>query len=136
MTRRRPLSSLRPHFPPSGRNVGAPRLRGIVSPVAENEFHHRASTRAGAPTSQLTLLLVDSHSIYRRGLAACTAALPEVERVYEAASVTEVAGHSSIGTIDVALVDQSLPGALELVRALGAGGRTRVLVCCAGAGER
>lgn len=86
--------------------------------------------------ADLRILLVDSHPIYRRGLAACLAALPEVAGVDEASTVAEAAAHPSLATVDVALVDQSLRGALELVRALRASGRVRVLVCCAGGGER
>ena len=80
--------------------------------------------------SPLTVLLVDPHSIYRRGLAACLMQLDEVSLVYEATDSRSAAEHPALSDAQVVVLDYDAPGALDLVRSLGRvnGSRSRVVV--------
>jgi DNA-binding NarL/FixJ family response regulator len=62
------------------------------------------------------ILVVDSHSIFRRGIVACLTSLPEVASVVEAESVEDAWARSAPGAVDLVLVDPDLPGGIRFVR--------------------
>jgi DNA-binding NarL/FixJ family response regulator len=70
----------------------------------------------------LNVLLVDTHAIYRRGLAEFLRSLPEVTSVSEADSVTSARADPIAGVADLVFVGDELAQARELVRELGSSG--------------
>jgi len=60
------------------------------------------------------LFVLDTHTIYRRGLVACLDRLDEVEAVADAESVRDAWEHPALFAADLVLVDPSLPGGGEL----------------------
>jgi DNA-binding NarL/FixJ family response regulator len=74
-----------------------------------------------APPTRLRgmrVFVVDSHSIYRRGLVACLEGLDEIVSVAEASTVVEAHEHPALRDADVVLVDYDTRGVHEFVRAL------------------
>jgi DNA-binding NarL/FixJ family response regulator len=81
------------------------------------------------------LFVLDSHTIYRRGLAACLEEIAEVEHVAEADGVREAWEHPGLFASDIVLVDPSLPGGPDFVGAVREATGARVIVCSAECGE-
>src|SRR4051812_50045882 len=77
------------------------------------------------PHLGVKLFVLDSHTIYRRGLVASLDRLDEVEIVCEADSVREAWEHPGLFACDIVLVDPSLNGGGGLVRARRPGDRAR-----------
>jgi DNA-binding NarL/FixJ family response regulator len=75
------------------------------------------------------ILLLDPHSIYRGGLAACLAAMEEVDAVTEAGTVGEALQNGAIGDADVVIVDHDLPGGHEFIRKVRETSSARVIAC-------
>jgi DNA-binding NarL/FixJ family response regulator len=75
------------------------------------------------------LFVVDPHTIYRRGLAACLEALPEVESVDQAGSVREAWESAPLFESDLVLVDHIMPGGADFVGAVGESTGARVVLC-------
>ena len=75
--------------------------------------------------------VLDPHTIYRRGLAACLELMPEVERVGHAASVAEAWGHPALPDADLVVLDPTAAGSGEFVGAVDA----RVMVCSSDGAE-
>jgi DNA-binding NarL/FixJ family response regulator len=75
------------------------------------------------------LIVVDPHTIYRRGLAACLEALPEVDSVHQAGSVREAWETPPLFDADLVLVDHQMPGGQDFVGAVGEATGARVLLC-------
>ena len=71
----------------------------------------------------------DSHSIYRRGLAASLALLEGVESVAHAGSVRESWEHPELFNSDVVLVDIAMPGGPDFVAAVAEATGAKVVVC-------
>jgi DNA-binding NarL/FixJ family response regulator len=78
---------------------------------------------------RLKVFILDAHSIYRGGLAACLSALEEVEQVGEAGSVAEAKQRPDLPGADVVLIDHDLPGGHEFIRWIRETTGARVLVC-------
>lgn len=76
------------------------------------------------------VVVVDSHTIYRRGLVACLAALDEITVVSECAGVAEARGDPALADADLVLIDHELEGSEGLIVEL-ARPRARALVCSA-----
>ena len=77
----------------------------------------------------MKLIVVDPHTIYRRGLAACLEALPEVDSVHQAGSVREAWETPPLFDADLVLVDHQMPGGQDFVGAVGEATGARVLLC-------
>jgi len=75
------------------------------------------------------LFVVDPHTIYRRGLAACLEALPEVESVHQAGSVRDAWESPPLFDADLVLVDHVMPGGPDFVGAVGESTGARVILC-------
>jgi DNA-binding NarL/FixJ family response regulator len=81
------------------------------------------------------LFVLDSHTIYRRGLAACLDLLEEVEAVGDADSVRDAWEHPGLFAADLVLVDPSLPGGADFVGAVREATGGRVIVCSSDVGQ-
>jgi DNA-binding NarL/FixJ family response regulator len=75
------------------------------------------------------LFVLDPHTIYRRGLAACLELLPGVEGVGEAESVREAWEHPDLFASELVLLDVSVPGGHDFIPAVTEATSARVLVC-------
>jgi DNA-binding NarL/FixJ family response regulator len=75
------------------------------------------------------LFVVDPHTIYRRGLAACLEALPEVQSVGQAGGARQARDDGALLASDLVLVDHAIDGGLDFVAAVAESPRTAVVVC-------
>jgi DNA-binding NarL/FixJ family response regulator len=75
------------------------------------------------------LFVLDSHTIYRRGLVACLDRLDGVESVADADCVRDAWEHPALFTADLVLVDPSLPGGSDFVGAVREATGGSVIVC-------
>lgn len=84
----------------------------------------------------IRVFIVDSHSIYRRGLTACLQGHAEIAAVSDAGSVRDAWLHPGLLEADVTVVDpDNLPGATEFIRQASETCDTRVVVCSVRAKE-
>lgn len=77
----------------------------------------------------MKLFILDNHSIYRGGVAACLAAVEDVDRVGEAGSVEEAWKSPDLTDSDVVIVDHDLPGGPDFIRKVRETTGARILVC-------
>jgi DNA-binding NarL/FixJ family response regulator len=77
----------------------------------------------------LKLFVVDSHTIYRRGLAACLEGLAEVQAVGHAESVRSAWEDEALFASDIVLVDHAMTGGLDFLGAVGEATGASVVVC-------
>src|SRR4051794_40591644 len=77
----------------------------------------------------MKVFVVDPHSIYRRGLAASLELLDGVGSVGHAGSVRDAWSDGEIFESDVVLVDPTVEGGLDLVRAVAETTTAKVVVC-------
>jgi DNA-binding NarL/FixJ family response regulator len=75
------------------------------------------------------LFVLDTHTIYRRGLVACLEDLAEVEAVADAESVRDAWEHPGLFAADIVVMDPSLPGGGDFVGAVREATGASVLVC-------
>jgi len=75
------------------------------------------------------LFVVDPHTIYRRGLAACLESLPEVRSVGQAASVRQAWEDEALFASDLVLVDHAMSGGLDFLGAVREATGAPVVVC-------
>jgi DNA-binding NarL/FixJ family response regulator len=75
------------------------------------------------------LFVVDPHTIYRRGLAACLEGLPEVESVGHAESVRAAWEDEALFAADLIIVDHAMPGGPDFLSAAGEASGAPVVVC-------
>ena len=85
--------------------------------------------RSGAVNVKLFVL--DPHTIYRRGLAACLEVLPGVEDVADAESIREAWEHPDLFASELVLLDVAMPGGPDFIGAVTEATGARVLVCTA-----
>ena len=83
----------------------------------------------------MKLFVLDSHTIYRRGLAACLDLLDDVEAVGDADSVRDAWEHPGLFAADLVLVDPSLPGGNDFVAAVREATGGAVIVCSSDCGQ-
>ena len=83
----------------------------------------------------MKLFVLDTHTIYRRGLVACLDLLDEVESVAEAESVRDAWEHPALFAADLVLVDPTLPGGGDFVGAVREATGTSVIVCTSDTGQ-
>jgi DNA-binding NarL/FixJ family response regulator len=77
----------------------------------------------------MKLFVLDPHTIYRRGLAACLEPMPEVERVSHAGSVREAWEHAGLFDADLVILDPSVAGGGEFIGAVRETTSAQVIVC-------
>lgn len=77
----------------------------------------------------MNVFIVDGHSIYRRGLAACLAGIDEVDSVADAGSVGDAWQHPALLQADVVLIDYELRGGHEFIRQLREANGARIVAC-------
>jgi DNA-binding NarL/FixJ family response regulator len=75
------------------------------------------------------LFVLDTHTIYRRGLVACLDMLDEVESVADAERVRDAWEHPALFAADIVLIDPALPGGGDFVGAVCEATGARVIVC-------
>jgi DNA-binding NarL/FixJ family response regulator len=83
----------------------------------------------------VNLFVLDPHTIYRRGLAACLEMLPGVERVADVESVRDAWEHPDLFEADLVILEHSVDGGAEFIGAVTEATSARVIVCTADAGE-
>ena len=83
----------------------------------------------------MKLFVVDPHTIYRRGLAACLEGLPEAQSVDHAGSVRDAWADDTLFGADVVLVDHAMTGGLDFVAAVAQASGAAVVVCSSQCGE-
>jgi DNA-binding NarL/FixJ family response regulator len=81
------------------------------------------------------LFVLDTHTIYRRGLVACLDLLREVESVADAESVRDAWEHPALFAADLVLMDPSLPGGEDFVGAVREATGASVIVCSSDTGQ-
>jgi DNA-binding NarL/FixJ family response regulator len=81
------------------------------------------------------LFVLDTHTIYRRGLVACLDLLEEVESVAEAERVRDAWEHPALFEADLVLMDPALPGGGDFVAAVREATGARVIVCSSDSGQ-
>jgi DNA-binding NarL/FixJ family response regulator len=77
----------------------------------------------------LKLFVVDPHTIYRRGLAACLEALPEADSVGQAGSVRSAWEDEALFASDIVIVDHAMTGGHDFVAAVAEATGASVVVC-------
>jgi DNA-binding NarL/FixJ family response regulator len=77
----------------------------------------------------MKLFVLDPHTIYRRGLAACLEPMPEVEAVDHAGSVREAWEHAGLFDADLVILDPAVSGGGEFIGAVRETTRAQVIVC-------
>jgi DNA-binding NarL/FixJ family response regulator len=77
----------------------------------------------------LKLFVVDPHTIYRRGLAACLEGLPEVESVGQVGSVRHAWEDEALFAADLVIVDHAMNGGIDFLGAVGEATGAAVVVC-------
>ena len=83
----------------------------------------------------MRVLIVDRHSIYRRGLESCLGAIEDVTEVAEAESFDAAWRNPSLPECDVVIVDNELTGAHDFIRRTAELYGSRVLVCSSSSDE-
>ena len=77
----------------------------------------------------MKLFVLDPHTIYRRGLAACLESIEGVDAVAHAESVREAWEHPSLFESDLVILDHSMPGGPDFIGAVGEATGAHVMVC-------
>ena len=83
----------------------------------------------------MKLFVLDTHTIYRRGLVACLDLIDEVESVADAERVRDAWEHPALFAADLVLVDPALPGGGDFVGAVREATGARVIVCSSDCGQ-
>lgn len=83
----------------------------------------------------MKLFVLDTHTIYRRGLVACLDLLEDVESVADAERVRDAWEHPALFEADLVLLDPALPGGKDFVGAVREATGARVIVCSSDSGQ-
>jgi DNA-binding NarL/FixJ family response regulator len=81
------------------------------------------------------VMVLASNLIYRTGLVACLASIPDVGSVHGVATTQEALEYSTITACDVIVVDNDRLDGAEAIRALGAISDAHFIVCSSGRDE-
>jgi DNA-binding NarL/FixJ family response regulator len=79
----------------------------------------------------LKLFVLDPHTIYWRGLAACLELLDGVDAVHQAEAVRDAWENPAIFEADLVILDHAMPGGPDFIGAVAETTGARVLVCTA-----
>jgi DNA-binding NarL/FixJ family response regulator len=93
--------------------------RSIASPVGLGNLRKKS----------MKLFVLDPHTIYRRGLAACLEPMDEVEAVAHAGSVREAWEHAGLFDADLVILDPAAAGGGEFIGAVRESTGAQVIVC-------
>ena len=77
----------------------------------------------------MKLFVLDTHTIYRRGLVACLDLVEEVESVADAERVRDAWAHPGLQEADLVVMDPALPGGGDFVAAVRQATGAQVIVC-------
>ncbi len=77
----------------------------------------------------MKLFVLDPHTIYRRGLAACLELLDGVEAVSHAESVRDAWESPALFESDLVILDHSIAGGADFIEAVAEATGARVMVC-------
>lgn len=77
----------------------------------------------------MKVFVLDAHAIYRKGLTACLAGADGITAVADAGSVRDAWQHPELREAEVVVIDQDLPGAVELIRQVRETTGARTIVC-------
>ncbi len=77
----------------------------------------------------MNLFVLDPHTIYRRGLAACLELLAGVDAVAHAETVRDAWEHTALFESDLIILDHAIPGGHDFISAVAEATDARVLVC-------
>ena len=77
----------------------------------------------------MKLFVLDPHTIYRRGLAACLELLEGVDSVSHAESVRDAWETPALFETDLVILDHSMPGGGDFIEAVAEATGARVMVC-------
>ena len=83
----------------------------------------------------MKLFVLDTHTIYRRGLVACLDLLEDVDSVHDAERVRDAWEHPKLFEADIVLIDPALPGGNDFVGAVREATGARVIVCSSDSGQ-
>ena len=83
----------------------------------------------------MKLFVLDTHTIYRRGLAACLEQLDGVDGVSDAESVREAWETPGLFATDLVMLDHAVPGGRDFIGAVSEATGARVLVCTSDCSE-
>ena len=83
----------------------------------------------------MKLFVLDTHTIYRRGLAACLEQLDGVDGVSDAESVRDAWEAPGLFEADLVVLDHSMPGGKDFIGAVSESTGARVLVCTSDCAE-
>jgi DNA-binding NarL/FixJ family response regulator len=83
----------------------------------------------------LKLFVLDPHTIYRRGLAACLELMADVDAVGHAGSVRDAWEQPALHDADIVLLDPAVEGGADFIGAVTATAQARVLVCSSDCGD-
>src|SRR6476661_2578842 len=81
------------------------------------------------------LFVLDPHTIYRRGLAACLELMSEVDSVAHAGGVRDAWEDPALFTADLVILDTAVPGGRDFIGAAQEATNAPVLVCTSHCGE-
>jgi DNA-binding NarL/FixJ family response regulator len=81
------------------------------------------------------LFVLDTHTIYRRGLVACLDLLEDVEAVNDAERVRDAWEHPALFETDIVLMDPALPGGNDFVAAVREATGAKVIICSSDGGQ-
>lgn len=83
----------------------------------------------------MKLFVLDTHTIYRRGLVACLDLIDDVEAVAGAESVRDAWEDPALHAADIVLLDPKLPGGKDFLTAVRETTGARVIVCSSDSGQ-
>jgi DNA-binding NarL/FixJ family response regulator len=75
------------------------------------------------------LFVLDPHTIYRRGLAACLTLMDDVDSVAHGGSVREAWEDQALFDAEIVVLDQSVDGGVDFIAAVSEATGARVIVC-------
>jgi DNA-binding NarL/FixJ family response regulator len=81
------------------------------------------------------LFVLDPHTIYRRGLAACLESLEGVQAVADAESIREAWESPALFDSDLVILDHSMNGGADFIAAVSESTGARVMVCTSDCSE-
>src|SRR5215210_7177930 len=111
-------------------------VAGVVSPQpAGTATLTGTDADVGQGRARLKLFVLDTHTIYRRGLAACLEQLDGVDGVADAESVREAWEAPGLFDADLVVLDHAMPGGRDFIGAVGQSTGARVLVCTSDCSE-
>ena len=77
----------------------------------------------------MKLFVLDPHTIYRSGLAACLELLEDVDSVAQAESVRQAWEHPALFESDLVILDHTMDGGTDFIGAVGETTGASVMVC-------